>query len=443
MAFFDLENDKKVVERGPVSWKDRLRRTVLLTSPTGQEFEAKWKGDPRNFSKKLGIFEYPRVKGAQVQDLDSESTRYDFTIFFDGINNDRVSNQFFEACRERGLWEVVHPVHGGKTLQLVSVREAVQPVESGGITQFTTRWIEPADAPTFEAAPETNARIQNSVEELNISAAEQFTNNVSQAQEIGTKIIEKTTEYIVDALDTSTSPLYQTLDSLNTLVTSVQRGVQDVITAETIATQSLAGQLQQLTQLPALGTPRPDEKIKAFANAISALSEGLPPGEFPLSVDPRTEKNKVATLEVSMVGLVGAMAQTVRLANLTTREQAISLAEAIQDEYQNIVDGLDTAQDAWDNYPANRQYISQIETYPQATDLINLAVRHLINISPDLQIERRFTLESPRTPIQIVLDEYGTLGENDELLDVFIETNGLKGDEIILLDRGREVVVYG
>jgi hypothetical protein len=60
----------------------------------------------------------------------------------------------------------------------------------------------------------------------------------------------------------------------------------------------------------------------------------------------------------------------------------------------------------------------------------------------NLAIERRFTLDRPRAPIEIAITEYGGLGANDFNLDLFIYSNDLHGKDIMLLARGREVVVY-
>ena len=42
----------------------------------------------------------------------------------------------------------------------------------------------------------------------------------------------------------------------------------------------------------------------------------------------------------------------------------------------------------------------------------------------------------------ITIDEYGELGDNDINYDLFISSNNLKGNDILLLEAGREVVVY-
>ncbi len=55
---------------------------------------------------------------------------------------------------------------------------------------------------------------------------------------------------------------------------------------------------------------------------------------------------------------------------------------------------------------------------------------------------KRFTLSRPRAPIEITISEYGELGPEDSYLDLFIASNHLRSDEVILLPAGREVVVY-
>jgi hypothetical protein len=58
-------------------------------------------------------------------------------------------------------------------------------------------------------------------------------------------------------------------------------------------------------------------------------------------------------------------------------------------------------------------------------------------------VEKRFKLSLPRAPIEIVITEYGSLGENDAYLDEFISANDLSSYEILMLPAGREVVTYG
>ena len=136
-----------------MTWIDRLSPTIDLTSPDGNIFDALWRNGPRSLTKKLGIFEFPGVKGAVVQDLDVGPTRWPLVIFFDGEDNDKEGTRFFKACKERGLWTIIHPVKGSLELQLISATELIDPVESGNITRFETEWIEPIPEAKAPRAP--------------------------------------------------------------------------------------------------------------------------------------------------------------------------------------------------------------------------------------------------------------------------------------------------
>jgi hypothetical protein len=70
------------------------------------------------------------------------------------------------------------------------------------------------------------------------------------------------------------------------------------------------------------------------------------------------------------------------------------------------------------------------------------ALKLLTLTSFDLKTEKRFTLEKERSPVEITITEYGEFGENDENLELFINSNNLKADEIYLLPAGKEIVVY-
>ena len=183
MSLIDTAVDliKDVLDSGPTNWRERLAATVELVSPDGDSYSPKWQGDPRSLSKKLGVFEYPKVRGSIVQDLEVSSDTYELTLYFDGENNDLEASRFFTSCRQKGTWQVTHPVHGFVELQLISVKEDNQPTTNGNITEVSTKWIEPLDPTTLKTARELAGLLDTAVEDLNVSAAQQFANAVSQA----------------------------------------------------------------------------------------------------------------------------------------------------------------------------------------------------------------------------------------------------------------------
>jgi hypothetical protein len=128
---------------------------------------------------------------------------------------------------------------------------------------------------------------------------------------------------------------------------------------------------------------------------------------------------------------------------IVTRAQLIRAIEELQAFFDDIVDALEGAQSMFATAPINEQYFGMLDTYADASNTMHLAIQHLLNSTLKLSVERKFTLDRYRAPIEITVTEYGSLGPDDSYLDLFIRSNDLHGKDIILLPPGRQVVIYG
>ena len=419
-----------------MSWRDRLRETVKLTSPEGNIFEAKWQGNSRSKDKKLGLFEFPKVKGTKVQDLDIGSTKYPLTIFFDGENNDQESDRFFKACDERGAWNVVHPVRGALDLQLISVTENIQPVESGNVTQFDLEWIEPLEDSEVSSLFQQRSTIDSQIDEVNSAASDQIDGNILQKTAAQVAAFEATVSSVVSAVEKFLAPIYELQSEVNAQILSVKRGVNSLLAAPVLDVVSIAGQIQTLVQLPALAIADINSRVDAYQNFINAA----------LTFSPETaqtkDRNIVAVQELALTSGLAAISFVSSTGELASRLQAIELIEANAELFKNITDTLDGTQELFKDEIIDGQYFSQSESYSDALLMISQTIAYLLRSAFDLSIEKRFVLEKMRAPIEITISEYGDLGENDINFDLFIESNSLKGNEILILPEGREVLVY-
>ena len=419
-----------------MTWRDRLRETVKLTSPEGNIFEAKWQGNSRSKDKKLGLFEFPKVKGTKVQDLDIGSTKYPLTIFFDGENNDQESDRFFKACDERGAWNVVHPVRGALDLQLISVTENIQPVESGNVTQFDLEWIEPLEDSEVSSLFQQRSTIDSQIDEVNSAASDQIDGNILQKTAAQVAAFEATVSSVVSAVEKFLAPIYELQSEVNAQILSVKRGVNSLLAAPVLDVVSIAGQIQTLVQLPALAIADINSRVDAYQNFINAA----------LTFSPETaqtkDRNIVAVQELALTSGLAAISFVSSTGELASRLQAIELIEANAELFKNITDTLDGTQELFKDEIIDGQYFSQSESYSDALLMISQTIAYLLRSAFDLSIEKRFVLEKMRAPIEITISEYGDLGENDINFDLFIESNSLKGNEILILPEGREVLVY-
>ncbi len=419
-----------------MSWRDRLRQSIELTSPDGNIFEAAWQGNSRSMDKKLGLFEFPKVKGTKVQDLDIGSARYPLTIFFAGENNDQESDRFFKACRERGVWNVIHPVRGSLNLQLISVTENIQPVESGNVTQFDTEWIEPLKDSVVPSLFQQRSIIDSQIDEINSTASDQVESNVLQETAAETSSFEATVNAVVASVEKFLAPVYELQSEINSQVLSIKRGITSLLSAPVFDIASIAGQVQALVQLPALAIADVNARIDAYENFISAALDFSPD-----SAETK-DRNIVAVQELALTSGLASISFISSTGELDSRLQAIELINSNTELFKNITDTLDATQELFKDEIIDGQYFSQSESYSDAVLMVSQTIAYLLRSAFDLSIEKRFTLEKMRAPIEITISEYGDLGEDDLNFALFIESNSLKGNEILILPEGREVLVY-
>lgn len=417
-------------------WRDRLSPVISLVSPGGNVFEAFWQNNPRSLAKKLGIFEFPGVKGAVVQDLDVGATVWPLTIFFSGADNDKDGSRFFEACKERGLWSVVHPVKGALSLQLTRATEQVSPVDSGNITRFETEWIEPIDTVNLPSTSQLRATVLDQVNDLNETSSDQLGQIAQLATAEETTAFESAVNSVVTSVDTFLKPIYEQNATINAQVNSIKRGIDALISEPVLDVISIAGQVQALVQLPSIAITDVTERISAYRGMIDGIL-GISPDE-----PSGRNLNVIGIHELAMVSVMGAVASIGVTGSLTSRAESIELIDSISGFFADITTGLDAVQEIYESNPIEIQYISQLQSFSDGALITARALAFLLRTIFDLSVEKRFVLSKDRTPIEITIAEYGTPGEDDINFDLFIQSNGLNGNEILVLPAGREVVIY-
>lgn len=410
-----------------MSWIDRLQPSISLTSPDGDLFEPQWIGNERSREKKLGIFTYPNVPGSLVQDLDVNSTKYPLTLYFSGTDNDKESDRFFRALEQKGTWQVEHPVRGKLTLQPMSFSENIMPISSGNVTVINSEWIEPLDESVFVSAVEMQSNIDSAVVEANEKALEEFVEKVSEVSGTARTAINNAASKIKGIVDRVLGPLAQLNDSITSSFNSISATIDSTITAVILAPAELAGQIQNLIQLPGNIIESTTEKFSSYSDLIDEI----------YNVDGNTAET-FAVKDLAISSILSAVASISSGTDANSRVEIISQVEFVSELFDNSINNLDSDMDKVATDKIENQYISQEGTFPQNLLVSSLAVSYLLNASFDLSIEKRFTINEYTLPIFICIEEYGT----DELLDFFYETNKITGSDFLLLSPGTEIIVY-
>jgi len=417
-----------------MSYADRVRKDIQFTSPEGNVFKALWQKNRKPKEKNLGIFNYPKLNGSEVQDLGTTGTRYPITFYFVGINHDKETQRFEKAFLEYGTWEVIHPVDGNLILQPVSINPDINPVENGTYSQIQSEWIEPIKKDTIKSTAELGAKVKRKKIDLNIQSANQFNLTLLSAAE-KISAIQSIRKSIV-AFQNAMKNIYNKVSAVAAKITAIRNQIESTITAAVMNIAALAGQIQSLVELPGLIQMDIKSKIKAYKEMATGILNLSPDGTD------KSSKNIVLVQEIFLSSVSASMADTITTAEYSTRSQVIEVIEDILELYNNIAEGLDSIMNSFANNDFDLQYYSQSESFSSAMILLANMIAYLLRVSFDLKVEKTIRLDQDKSPIRIVIEQYGTLGENDILLDMFISANKLKGNDIFIIPSGREVVVY-
>jgi hypothetical protein len=198
---------------------------------------------------------------------------------------------------------------------------------------------------------------------------------------------------------------------------------------------AIATALFGVFQGPVLASSNTTTALCLMGSAITTLADALP------IATERSDINRAQTTEVAMEAALGAACLSTTLGSLQTRTQAIEAARSLVQLLRDVTEALDDTYTAFQSsIRPDRRYYAQTDTYEAALNLVASCVEYLIRQSFDLRIEKRFTLDREKTPIQICVEEFGLKAE--ENLDSFIEWNELEGDDVMILGISRELVVY-
>jgi len=156
----------------------------------------------------------------------------------------------------------------------------------------------------------------------------------------------------------------------------------------------------------------------------------------------RKNRNIAAVYELYLTATITTACQVATTGQLETRTQAINAAESIAKMFSDITVILDANQEQFENLDLDFQYFSQSQAWQDLSLLVATTTNYLLQASFELAVEKFIVLRRPMTPADITVQEYGTHGEDDSNLTLFIDSNKLKGNDILLLPAGREVVVY-
>jgi prophage DNA circulation protein len=416
-----------------MSWKDRLRPGIVLVSPDGTSFTAKWRGDDITIEKRVSRHAHPDQDFETAQDLGLQSPDFPLTFYFDGSDHDLTARRFAESMAERGAWTVNHPVYGSRRLQPVKITVKAHPAESGNVTEISGDWFEPADP--GESPPDAAAAVEAACSGLAKAAQQDVERAAEHVKKNGAAALQAAAKTFKDGYKS----LKQIIHTANKRVTGIMDTINDLSTQAALEIASLSGAVIQLMESPGLFLGNCASRVTMFVRLGKRIMTDLPAAAaFSL--------NKIAAAlsgELWLSAITAGMGTTIIEAPPATRAEALAVLARYKQFTAEARAALDAIAEAAAENPIHRQYVPGAASTEALLQLNAAVERYLVRAMYGLSAERRIVLDRPRSPLEICVTELrATSGNFDGLYRRFCQWNNLHGRRLLLLDAGEEVVIY-
>lgn len=429
------------------NWKDRLlgeANKITLTSPSGIAYTPYWPGKTSvSGEKKIGEFSYPGFNGTEIQDLQSKARKYPLTLWFVGDNNDIEANNFIDSLNDEiGPWQIDNPAWGIFNAQLISFTGQIDVLDNGNISTVNTQWMRSTTTFSQISEIETLENIENQIENINTISATQYFDSIIE----GVGVLAKKAASLEQSLKKSVSDSVTQINSvlattaqldaeISNRFTSITQSISQTLESATFQALVLAGQIQLLIQLPAVVEGiTTTGKVNKYISLIDSFIEAVP------TTSTDEDINKALTIELTTTAAISALCLSAVTGEYKTRKKALNNAGVLLNTFSKITNALESIQDLYNNNPVYIQYKAQSKTYSEIRQLVSFSIRYLLDISENLKTEKIIKVVDKRTPISLAAEYYNSIDE--ESIDLILDANELKGFERILLNIGREIIIY-
>jgi len=364
---------------------------------------------------------------ADVQDLGNQSEKFPMSVYFTGSNYDTQADALWTALSERGAGTLQHPRYGNIPVLPLTWSQSEKFVDGLGRADFKIDFIRvntevilpiTAVAAAESVTSATSSAIDNSVTE---SADEFVPENAADVAALTVQASSWLADY--NAAFAKVTAVSETIQSeVNKAVSEFSANIDDLIAAP----QELFLSMSNLSTMPAQVVTNIVDKIDAYHEQITNLA---------LSV-PESYTQALTSCEALFYAFAGASVATT-IGTIATRGDAVSIANSMADISTLVQQAIENNEAAISGFRANP------ETLAALVNAMATARASILERSYSLKSERRVTMASERTPLDLIAEFYGdALTDIDTVLDDFIRTNCLCGNEILLIPAGREVVYY-
>lgn len=407
-----------------MSYKERLRQLKYI-SASGSEFTLLFDELSRSGGKKAPVSEFPGQDQGAVQDLGEETSSFPITCYITGSDYDREADRLWDALRETGPAQLVHPRWGNINVLPTTREQREQFVDGAGRAVFTITFLRVNDEsftyPTAEAAPDE--QISADVDVVGDAISEGVPEEIEDPRKLAAlkENVLGALDAVKGAFDTVTGTITDAQSAINQTIASIESEIDSLVQAPA----DLMSAMLSLYRLPGRTIADVKAKIDGYKTLYSDLVDGF--------IETTQEYGEdLGLIQASQAAAIqGAAAESILEGLVLTR-----------DEISRILDNLNSLNDDINSSVEEMEekggFSADYRTRILAQQAATAATTNLIDRALFLPAEKIEKIDEDKTILQFVYEKYGDL----DRLDDIITYNNLGGDDLLLLPIGSEVAYY-
>lgn len=408
-----------------MSWLDRVKDNIKITTGDGSEFEFLWQGASRSIEYNVAEFTFPGLTGSLVKRGTAIGQKIPLELYLQGENHIEIAEAFRVSSEDKRNWILSHPFYGVLTVVPSNMNIDNTRQNISFITVSVTETIT-EDAPRLSVEPKDKIAADKDLSDLllantfgdtvvpNVKDINQMTANNTSVYKEGAKSVKFTEDaqaYFNSFNEANAAILNATAEPLQAI-----RTMQAVISAPAYFAQSV------------------DERIDILLNQFGLL-ETMVAGSVTYAYKKIFENNG-GTLITSMAY---AASSPLTENDYGTRSDVLRVVEKILDAHNRFIGSLDTLQSV--NGGDVGSYIPDYESLQSLVSLVRYTISNLFTIALSSKQERTVIVEDDSNVMLLTHRFYG-LNENDENLDMFIRTNNIGLNQLLKIRKGTPIIYY-
>lgn len=408
-----------------MSWITRVQNDLVIRTGDGAEYRPQYINARRDVEWNISEFNFRDVRGSFIRRGQQQGFRYDTTIMFQGDDHLDVADAFEVSSRNRNPWRILHPYYGS-----ISVHPTSLNFDNSGhnVTRITGTLIETIQrAGPFESTSALD-QVREDKQQTDTAAAQDFASkaNVSASDQA---VINDT----VSGIANNSENLANTAESSATLSNTVANAERAIANAGSDPLAAIAA-VQRVINIPAQLAGSVTQRLALIRRNFETLLLSIQGGEVS-----RTQKNYYQSAGASLVSSAALATLTNTGNSYQTTNEVTAVIDKLSGLYNDYISAIEDIESP--DIEAVGAFVPSTDVISSVYDSVSNAVSGLQQIAYDASRLRTIRLDRYSNVIELTHKYFG-IDEEDENIEKFIKINSISLNEMLMIEKGREITYF-